>query len=85
MRFFAYSSSLSTAAAALSEAESAGLTAGAFQVSAKADKSLAERTSLSLFAKERPLWGPRKIGDFVGRGDAVERVSFAACGETSDV
>jgi len=28
--------------------------------------------------------GPRKIGDFVGRGGAAERVSFRACTEAND-
>ena len=44
-----------TARVALSEAESAGPGAGGRLVSAKADKSLAERSKLSLFAKERPF------------------------------
>ena len=38
-----------------SETEGAGQSVGTFQVSAKADKSLAERSKLSLFAKERPF------------------------------
>ena len=59
MRFFSYSSSLSTAAAALSEAESAGLMAGAFQVSAKAAFAQADEQDVPFSSGKAPFsFGP---------------------------
>ena len=52
--------------------------AGAFQITAKAAENRLRRQSSPCLLKKRSLWGPRKIGDFVGRGHPLAGGRFGA-------